>query len=39
MLASLQLMPFEPAVRLLHYPPPDIDESALKTARTRPGCA
>ncbi|HTH43593.1 MAG TPA: ATP-dependent DNA helicase RecG, partial [Oxalicibacterium sp.] len=23
------LMPFEPAVRLLHNPPPDIDESAL----------
>ncbi len=27
--ASLDLMPFEPAVRLLHNPPPDIDESAL----------
>lgn len=26
---SLDLMPFEPAVRMLHHPPPDIDESAL----------
>lgn len=26
---SLDLMQFEPAVRLLHNPPPDIDESAL----------
>ncbi|MDO8304334.1 MAG: ATP-dependent DNA helicase RecG [Herminiimonas sp.] len=26
---SLELMPFEPAVRMLHNPPPDIDESAL----------
>ncbi len=25
----LKLMPFEPAVRLLHQPPPDIDENAL----------
>ncbi|WP_293777142.1 ATP-dependent DNA helicase RecG [uncultured Oxalicibacterium sp.] len=24
-----QLMPFEPAIRLLHNPPPEIDESAL----------
>ncbi|SMP67873.1 ATP-dependent DNA helicase RecG [Noviherbaspirillum suwonense] len=30
MLESLQLMPFEQAVRLLHNPPPDIDESALE---------
>ena len=27
--AAQDLMPFEPAVRLLHNPPPDIDESAL----------
>lgn len=27
--AAHDLMPFEPAVRLLHNPPPDIDESAL----------
>ncbi len=27
--ARLKLMPFEPAVRLLHQPPPDIDENAL----------
>jgi ATP-dependent DNA helicase RecG len=27
--ASLNLMAFEPAVRLLHNPPPDIDEHAL----------
>jgi len=26
---ELDLMPFEPAVRMLHNPPPDIDESAL----------
>ena len=26
---SLELMQFEPAVRMLHNPPPDIDESAL----------
>ncbi|MBS0308245.1 MAG: ATP-dependent DNA helicase RecG [Proteobacteria bacterium] len=26
---SLDLMPFEPAVRLLHNPPPDVDEHAL----------
>lgn len=26
---ALQLMAFEPAVRMLHNPPPDIDESAL----------
>ena len=32
---SLQLMPFEPAIRLLHNPPPDIDEYAL-TERTHP---
>ncbi len=25
----LKLMPFEPAVRLLHNPPPDVDENAL----------
>ncbi|MET0963102.1 MAG: DEAD/DEAH box helicase, partial [Noviherbaspirillum sp.] len=30
LLASLQLMPFEQAVRLLHNPPPDVDESALE---------
>ncbi|MDQ7968966.1 MAG: DEAD/DEAH box helicase, partial [Oxalicibacterium faecigallinarum] len=29
MRTSLDLMPFEPAVRLLHNPPPDVDESAL----------
>lgn len=27
--SALDLMPFEPAVRMLHNPPPDIDESAL----------
>ena len=27
--AAHDLMPFEPAARLLHNPPPDIDESAL----------
>lgn len=27
--SKLQLMPFEPAVRLLHNPPPDVDEHAL----------
>ena len=32
---SLQLMSFEPAIRLLHNPPPDIDEYAL-TERTHP---
>ena len=26
---ALNLMPFEPAIRLLHNPPPDIDEHAL----------
>ena len=30
LLASLDLMPFEQAVRLLHNPPPDVDESALE---------
>src|SRR6476661_6158016 len=30
LLESLQLMPFEQAVRLLHNPPPDVDESALE---------
>jgi len=35
LLASLNLMPFEPAVRLLHNPPPDIDEHALME-RTHP---
>jgi ATP-dependent DNA helicase RecG len=29
MLASLGLCAFEPAVRLLHNPPPDVDEQAL----------
>ncbi len=28
--ASLDLMPFEPAVRLLHNPPADVDEHALE---------
>ncbi len=32
---SLALMPFEPAIRLLHNPPPDIDENAL-AERTHP---
>ena len=32
---SLKLMPFEPAVRLLHNPPPDVDEYAL-AERTHP---
>ncbi len=27
--AQLKLMPFEPAIRLLHHPPPDVDEQAL----------
>ncbi len=31
----LGLMPFEPAVRLLHNPPPDADETALRE-RTHP---
>lgn len=26
---TLDLMPFEPAIKLLHNPPPDIDDSAL----------
>ena len=30
LLESLQLMPFEEAVRLLHNPPPEVDESALE---------
>ncbi|SFC47234.1 ATP-dependent DNA helicase RecG [Collimonas sp. OK412] len=29
-LAAQQLMPFESAVRLLHNPPPDVDEHALE---------
>lgn len=29
MRTTLKLMPFEPAIRLLHYPPPDIDANAL----------
>jgi ATP-dependent DNA helicase RecG len=33
--AKLQLSDFEPSVRLLHYPPTDIDEYAL-TERTHP---
>jgi ATP-dependent DNA helicase RecG len=32
---SLKLMPFEPAIRLLHNPPPDVDEHAL-SERTHP---
>ena len=32
---SLDLMPFEPAIRLLHNPPPDVDEHAL-AERTHP---
>lgn len=32
---SLKLMPFEPAIRLLHNPPPDADEPAL-AERTHP---
>lgn len=35
MLASLNLIPFEQAVRLLHNPPPDSDEHALSD-RTHP---
>ncbi len=34
-LAKLRLSAFEPAVRLLHNPPPDVDEHALMT-RTHP---
>ncbi|MDB5841892.1 MAG: recG [Herminiimonas sp.] len=30
LLARFDLMPFEPAVRLLHNPPPEIDENALE---------
>ena len=33
--AAHGLMPFEPAVRLLHSPPPDVDEHAL-SERTHP---
>ena len=33
--ARLQLAEFQPAVRLLHYPPPDVDEHAL-IERTHP---
>jgi ATP-dependent DNA helicase RecG len=33
--ARLHLAEFQPAVRLLHYPPPDVDEHAL-TERTHP---
>ncbi len=33
--AKLKLMPFEPAIRLLHSPPPDVDETAL-VERTHP---
>ncbi|MBI1890953.1 MAG: ATP-dependent DNA helicase RecG [Burkholderiales bacterium] len=33
--ATLNLTPFEPAVRLLHSPPPDVDEHAL-SERTHP---
>ncbi|WP_292931311.1 ATP-dependent DNA helicase RecG [Noviherbaspirillum sp.] len=29
LLASLKLQPFEPSVKLLHNPPPDVDENAL----------
>ncbi|HJV75885.1 MAG TPA: ATP-dependent DNA helicase RecG [Noviherbaspirillum sp.] len=29
LLASLKLQPFEPSVRLLHNPPPDVSEDAL----------
>ena len=32
---KLNLAEFQPAVRLLHYPPPDVDEHAL-TERTHP---
>jgi ATP-dependent DNA helicase RecG len=32
---QLHLAEFQPAVRLLHYPPPDVDEHAL-TERTHP---
>ena len=32
---TLKLMPFEPAIRLLHNPPPDVDEHAL-AERTHP---
>jgi ATP-dependent DNA helicase RecG len=32
---SLDLWEFEPAVRLLHYPPPDLDEASL-TDRSHP---
>ena len=35
LLASLELAPFEASVKLLHNPPPDIDEHAL-TERTHP---
>jgi ATP-dependent DNA helicase RecG len=33
--SRLHLAEFQPAVRLLHYPPPDVDEHAL-TERTHP---
>ncbi len=40
LLAALRLAPFEQAVRLLHNPPPDVDEDALDgPLRIRPGCA
>ena len=35
LVARLQLAPFESSVRLLHNPPPDVDEHAL-TERTHP---
>ncbi|HVK93709.1 MAG TPA: ATP-dependent DNA helicase RecG [Noviherbaspirillum sp.] len=31
LLASLKLNAFEPAIKLLHNPPPDVDENALMT--------
>ncbi|GAB3547897.1 ATP-dependent DNA helicase RecG [Noviherbaspirillum agri] len=35
LLASLKLQPFEPSVKLLHNPPPDVSENALMD-RTHP---
>jgi ATP-dependent DNA helicase RecG len=36
---QMDLIDFEPAVKLLHYPPVDVDEYALMENRIRPGRA